>query len=77
MTTTEAPGDAPAGRAEPDAFPTNPVLASVWRGSQVESVHRGAFCLVDSSGHVVEEAGSIEHPFFTRSAVKCLQVLPL
>ncbi len=63
--------------SEPESYPSNPILASVWRGSEVESVHRGSWCLVDSSGQVVEEEGAIEHPFFTRSAVKCLQVLPL
>ncbi|QDV08734.1 L-asparaginase II [Planctomycetes bacterium Poly30] len=61
----------------PDRYPDNPVLASAWRGDRIESVHRGSWCLVDSSGHVLEQAGTIEHPFFTRSAVKALQVLPL
>lgn len=58
-------------------YPENPVLARAWRGDGIESVHRGAFCLVDTGGQVLESAGAIEHSFFARSAVKCLQVLPL
>lgn len=58
-------------------YPDNPVLARAWRGDGVESIHRGAFCLVDTAGNVLESAGAIEHPFFARSSVKCLQVLPL
>ncbi|MEM9381977.1 MAG: asparaginase [Planctomycetota bacterium] len=58
-------------------YPDAPVLATVWRDGHVESVHRGSWCLVDSSGGVVEEHGPAGHSFFTRSAVKCLQVLPL
>ncbi|MEM1450935.1 MAG: asparaginase [Planctomycetota bacterium] len=58
-------------------YPDAPVLATVWRGGHVESVHRGAWCLVDSSGTIVEEHGPVRHAFFTRSSVKCLQVLPL
>lgn len=60
-----------------DLYPDNPVLVRVWRGDAPESVHRGAWCLVDSSGHVIESAGAIEHLFFARSSIKCLQVLPL
>ena len=41
-----------------------------------ESVHRGAFCLVDTAGTVLESAGAVDHPFFARSSVKCLEVLP-
>ncbi len=58
-------------------YPDAPVLANVWRDGHVESVHRGAWCLVDSSGGVIEQSGPIDHPFFTRSSIKCLQVLPL
>ncbi len=73
---SESSGPRDGSRGE-GSFPDAPVLASVWRGGEIESVHRGSWCLVDSGGHVVEQAGAIEHPFFTRSAVKCLQVLPL
>ena len=67
-----APPEASGG-----SYPDNPVLARAWRGDGVESVHRGAFCLVDTAGTVLESAGAVDHPFFARSSVKCLQVLPL
>ena len=67
-----APPEASGG-----CYPDNPVLARAWRGDGVESVHRGAFCLVDTGGTVLESAGAVDHAFFARSSVKCLQVLPL
>jgi len=63
--------------ARPDHYPNNPVLARVWRGGHVESQHRGAWALVDTSGHVVDGAGAYSDPFFVRSTIKCLQALPL
>lgn len=70
----QSPGSAAAANA---AYPENPIVATVWRAGEIESVHRGAWCLVDSSGSVLEESGAIDHPVYTRSAIKCLQVLPL
>lgn len=58
-------------------FPENPVLVQVWRGGAVESQHRGAWVVVDAAGSVVEGAGAFDAPIYTRSAVKCLQALPL
>jgi L-asparaginase II len=55
----------------------NPILVQVHRGTQVESVHRGAWALVDRTGQVREGAGQVRAPIFSRSAVKCLQALPL
>lgn len=67
-----------AGRmAHPVEYPDQPVLARVIRGAHVESQHRGAWALVDSAGHVHEGAGEFNHLFFARSAIKCLQALPL
>lgn len=43
----------------------------------MESQHRGAWCLVDAGDEVIEERGSIEHPFFARSSIKALQAIPL
>ncbi len=60
-----------------DRYPENPVVVRVWRGGAVESVHRGAWCLVDETGAVLAGAGAHDAPFFARSAVKSLQVLPL
>ena len=55
----------------------NPILVEAWRGSVVESFHRGAYAVVDASGAVVAARGDIERPVFARSAIKILQALPL
>jgi L-asparaginase II len=55
----------------------NPVLVEITRGSRVESVHRGAVCVVDADGATVLSLGDVTQPVFPRSAVKALQALPL
>lgn len=60
-----------------NGYPANPVVVRFLRGGVVESVHRGAWCLVDVQGRVLASAGDHEHPYFVRSAVKALQVFPL
>jgi len=55
----------------------NPVLVEALRGACVESMHRGAFAVVDAAGRVHTAVGDIERPVFPRSAVKVLQALPL
>jgi L-asparaginase II len=55
----------------------DPVLVEVWRGSSVESVHRGAAVVRDADGGVVLQLGDIERAVFPRSAVKAIQALPL
>lgn len=55
----------------------NPVLVEAWRGSIVESFHRGAVAVVDGDGALVAALGDIDRPIFPRSAVKLLQALPL
>lgn len=55
----------------------SPVLVEVLRGGAVESVHRGAFVVVDAGGTVVAGAGQIDRLVFPRSAVKPFQALPL
>jgi L-asparaginase II len=52
-------------------------VVRVLRAGVVESVHRGAWCLVDPSGEVLAGAGHAEHPVFARSSVKALQALAL
>jgi L-asparaginase II len=59
------------------AFKSDPILAEVMRCHQVESVHRGAACVMDGDGKVVLALGDIDRPVFPRSAVKALQALPL
>ena len=56
---------------------TDPVLVEATRGGLVESVHRGAFVVMDADGAVVAEAGDIDGPVFPRSAIKLLQAIPL
>jgi L-asparaginase II len=56
---------------------TNPVLVEVLRGGLVESVHRGAVCVVEADGATVLALGDVTAPVFPRSAVKALQALPL
>lgn len=59
------------------SYPENPVVVRVLRAGVVESVHRGAWCLVDPSGEVLAGAGDLLHPIFARSSVKSFQALPL
>jgi L-asparaginase II len=55
----------------------NPALVEVWRGTSVESCHRGALAIVDADGAVHSALGDIDRPIFPRSAIKVLQALPL
>ena len=56
---------------------TNPIICEVTRGALVESVHRGAYAVVDAGGRLVAGAGDIERPVFARSSTKLMQALPL
>ena len=58
-------------------YPDNPVLIRRWRGGRVESVHRGAWALVDLDGRVLDGVGEVGFPVFARSSTKALQALPL
>lgn len=64
-------------RSTPETYPDNPVLTRIWRGTWIESQHRGAWVLVDSAGAVVDGAGAYDRPVFARSSIKSLQALPL
>ena len=55
----------------------NPILVTLTRGAITESVHRGAFALVDDSGKTRLAVGDVLQPIYPRSAVKPLQALPL
>ena len=55
----------------------NPVLAELVRNNWVENRHRGAFCVVDSDGNIIGEAGDINRRIFPRSAIKSMQALAL
>ncbi|MFY9551766.1 MAG: asparaginase [Thermoanaerobaculia bacterium] len=54
-----------------------PVLARVYRGSRVESAHRGSVAVVDEQGRPVASAGDASAPVYTRSAAKPFQAMPL
>ncbi|MEM8743378.1 MAG: asparaginase [Pseudomonadota bacterium] len=56
---------------------SNPVLVQLTRGHQVESMHRGAVCIVDADGASVLELGDVQAAVFPRSAIKVLQALAL
>jgi len=58
-------------------YPENPILCQVRRGGRVESVHRGAWCLTDTSGEVLAGEGSFEASYYARSSIKAIQLLPL
>ena len=60
-----------------NGYPDNPVLLRHRRGEHVESVHRGSWVMVDASGTVLDGVGAFDEPFYTRSAIKSLQALPL
>lgn len=55
----------------------NPVLVEVIRGDIVESIHRGAVCVVDASGRTLHAWGDVDRPICPRSAIKPFQALPL
>jgi L-asparaginase II len=49
----------------------------VRRGAAVESIHRGAWVVVDARGAILRGAGDFEAPVYARSTIKAVQVLPL
>jgi L-asparaginase II len=55
----------------------NPVTVEVTRGPLVESYHRGAVAIADTSGKTVLSVGNTAERVFPRSAIKALQALPL
>lgn len=56
---------------------TNPVVAEVTRGGIVESRHRGAYAVVEQTGHVAAAEGGIAAAVYPRSGVKAFQCLPV
>src|SRR4051812_13133579 len=53
------------------------ILACVFRGETLESVHRGHFVVMDGDKTVLSAAGDPETVTFFRSACKAFQALPL
>ena len=55
----------------------NPVLIGITRGEMTESMHRGAYAVIDDEQSVVFRAGDIDKLIYPRSSLKPLQALPL
>lgn len=51
------------------------VVAEVWRGDFLESVHHGTVLAIGPNGETVLSAGDVERPLYPRSANKPLQAL--
>jgi len=56
---------------------TAPILAKIWRGDFLESVHRGHAVIVNGKGEVIEGWGDPSKIILPRSSCKMLQALPL
>jgi len=52
-------------------------LVEVTRGDIVESVHYGAFCVLDREGHLLAHAGNPDFVTYPRSSLKPFQALAL
>lgn len=53
----------------------NPIIAEVTRAGRVESVHRGAFIVLDGHGATMMQAGDTSALTYPRSSMKLLQAL--
>src|SRR5688572_22421941 len=53
------------------------ILAKVFRGGTVESVHRGHLIVIDGNGHTIASVGDPKTATFFRSACKAFQALPV
>jgi L-asparaginase II len=59
------------------ALPGDEPLAALWRGSLIESVHRGRAVFCDPAGEVLDAVGDPEGYTYVRSSAKPFQALPL
>lgn len=53
----------------------NPIIAEVTRAQRTESVHRGAFIVLDGDGRATAQAGDVDAFTYPRSSMKLLQAL--
>ena len=53
-----------------------PILARVWRGNRIGSVHRGSVAVMDAEGRLVAAAGVPRGRIYLRSAAKPFQAMP-
>lgn len=70
MTTVDTKDSAAASPAAREAWP---VLAEVWRGDFLESVHHGSVVVHGADGDAVLTAGPVDVPMYPRSSNKPLQ----
>lgn len=70
MTTADTQESASPSPAARELYP---VLAEVWRGDFLESVHQGAVVVLDGTGATVLAAGPVGAPMYPRSSNKPLQ----
>jgi L-asparaginase II len=54
-----------------------PILARVFRGTRVESAHRGSVAVADETGASIGRCGDWNAPVFARSTAKPFQAMPL
>ncbi len=52
------------------------ILAKVFRGETLESIHRGHLIVVEGDGNVVRSIGEPETVTFFRSSAKAFQAIP-
>lgn len=77
ISSPESPKEPMTAHDPETAFPENPAPVLVARGGLVESEHREAWVLTDRAGSVEAGGGAYDEPFYARSTIKALQVLPL
>lgn len=53
----------------------NPILVNRWRGSTIESRHRGSVAVVNAAGRAVLTMGDVQQTVFPRSSIKFLQAI--
>lgn len=54
----------------------NPVLINRWRGSSIESKHRGFVSVCQANGEEILSIGDVNRVHFPRSAIKFIQAIP-
>ena len=64
-------------RAAEQKSELSPVLAEIWRGPILETVHRGAVAVCRPDGELVEAWGDASRVILPRSSCKMIQALPL
>ena len=56
---------------------SNPVISRLWRGEGVESIHRGAWVVVNTDSEIIDGRGDPNQLVYARSSTKSIQALPM